>query len=94
MWNALDGAAKQRYRDDAPMIVVMPKKPRARARSRTPPPPPDEDLRSGSWTSEEKAYADKLLDLYLSGRLPEGPRPRATSTVSRICSSWTPTRTT
>ena len=56
MWGALDDAAKQRYKDDAPMIEVKPKKPRARAHSRTPT-PPDEDLRSGSWTSEEEAYA-------------------------------------
>jgi hypothetical protein len=73
MWDALDDAAKQRYKDDAPMVVVMPKKPRARARSRTPPPPPDEDLRRGKWTSEEEAYAEKLRELYWLGRLPEGP---------------------
>ena len=51
----------------------MPKKPRARARSRTPQPPPAEDLRRGKWTSEEEAYAEKLIDSFRLGRLPEGP---------------------
>ena len=70
MWGALDDAAKQRYKEDAPMVEVKPRKPRARSRT---PPPPDEDLRQGNWTSEEKAYAEKLLELLQSGRLPEGP---------------------
>ena len=92
MWGALDGAAKQRYKEDAPMVEVKARKPRSdRASSRTPPPPPpppDEGLRSGGWTSEEKAYAEKLLELLQSGRLPEGPERPDDGVRRAVVSSW------
>ncbi|CAH0370311.1 unnamed protein product [Pelagomonas calceolata] len=64
MWDALDGAARKRYGDDAPMVRVGTKKPRsaARARSATPTPPPDSDAPTAT-------VDDEVADKWARGEL-------------------------